>query len=74
MLFCVQIDVNICGGESGITITYTRDGRPSGEAYVCVASAEDQAKALAHNKEHIGNRYIESKLTALHHIFLFSQV
>ena len=52
-------DVEIVGGESGVTFTFTRDGRPSGEAYVCVASPEDKAAAIHHNREHIGSRYIE---------------
>jgi len=52
-------DVIVAGGESGITFTYTRDGRPSGEACVAVVSHNDQMQALNHNKEHIGSRYIE---------------
>lgn len=56
------IDVLVEGGESGITFTFTRDGRASGEAYVRLATPEDQAAALDHNREHIGNRYIEGTL------------
>ena len=51
--------MTVAGGESGITFTYTRDGRPSGEAYVALISHNDQMQALNHNKEHIGSRYIE---------------
>lgn len=51
--------MRIVGGEAGVTFTFTRDGRASGEAYICVQSAQDQAAALDHNREHIGNRYIE---------------
>lgn len=60
--FSVASDVIVAGGESGITFTYTRDGRPSGEAYVAVVSHNDQMQALNHNKEHIGSRYIEGKM------------
>lgn len=61
------------GQDTGITFTYTRDGKPSGEAYVCVASPEDQAAALAKNKKHIGSRYIEGKLTAIISLICISE-
>ena len=35
------------------------DGRPSGEAFVELHSEEDVSKALAHDKEHMGRRYVE---------------
>lgn len=47
------------GGENGVTFTFTRDGRASGEAYVRVATSDDKMAALGHNREHIGSRYIE---------------
>lgn len=59
LIFFLILDVTVAGGESGITFTYTRDGRPSGEAYVALISHNDQMQALNHNKEHIGSRYIE---------------
>lgn len=34
-------------------------GRPSGEAYIELASAEDASKALKKDREHMGHRYIE---------------
>lgn len=47
-------------GEGGVTFTYGRDGRPSGEAYVQLSSEDDVKSALAHNRQHIGSRYVES--------------
>ena len=52
-------DVNIMGGKSGIHLTYTKDGRPSGEAYIELASEDDVEKALGKDKHHMGRRYIE---------------
>merc|ERR1719277_2132799 len=52
-------DCNIVGGNEGIHFTFVRDGRPSGEAYVELASADDMSKALDKNKQHMGKRYIE---------------
>lgn len=54
-------DVHVVDDENAVTFTYTRDGRPSGEAYIAVVSADDQATALNHNREHIGSRYIEGR-------------
>ncbi|KAL4432818.1 hypothetical protein ABPG77_008144 [Micractinium sp. CCAP 211/92] len=51
--------VETVGGEGGIVFTCTPDGRPTGEAYVELASEEALAAALARHKEKIGARYIE---------------
>ena len=51
--------VNIVGGSGGIHFTFVRDGRPSGEAYIELASEEDVHKACTRDKEHMGKRYIE---------------
>lgn len=37
----------------------TRDGRPSGEAYVEMTSHDDLLKGLKYNKKTMGSRYIE---------------
>jgi len=50
---------DIDGGESGVHFTFSREGRPSGEAFVELSSEEDVANATAQNNEHIGSRYIE---------------
>ena len=42
-----------------VHFTYVRDGRPSGEAYVELASNSDVAAALGKNQQHMGKRYIE---------------
>lgn len=52
-------DASIKNGEQGIHFTFGPDGRASGEAFVEVCSAEDVSKALGHNREHLGGRYIE---------------
>ena len=53
---------NILGGKYGIHFTFVRDGRPSGEAYVEMASNEDVQKALTYDKQNMGKRYIEGEL------------
>ncbi|XP_055876218.1 heterogeneous nuclear ribonucleoprotein F-like isoform X2 [Biomphalaria glabrata] len=52
-------ECNIKNGEKGIHFTFSREGRPSGEAFVELESEEDITNALAQNNEHIGSRYIE---------------
>jgi hypothetical protein len=58
-------ECNILGGKGGIHLTYTKDGRPSGEAYINLASEDDVAKALAKDKHHMGRRYIEGTFFAV---------
>merc|ERR1719431_1211151 len=55
-------DCTILNGEEGVGFVYARDGRFSGNAFVEFSSKEDSEKALEHNKEHIGKRYIEVEL------------
>ncbi|KAL6527798.1 hypothetical protein OROMI_029609 [Orobanche minor] len=45
--------------EESIHIIYNFEGRPTGEAYVEFASAEDAEAALAKNRMTLGSRYIE---------------
>lgn len=52
-------DVSIVNGEEGVHIAFNHEGRASGEAFVEVSSKDDLEKALAHNNEHLGHRYIE---------------
>ncbi len=52
-------DCNIVNGDKGVTFTFCEDGRPSGEAFVDLASEDDVTKALEHNNEHMGRRYVE---------------
>jgi len=46
-------------GNDSVHMTTTREGRPSGEAYIELATEEDLEKALAKDKKHMGKRYIE---------------
>ena len=52
-------DCQVKNGEKGVFFTFTPDGRPSGQAFVELCSEEDVSKALGHNKEHMGKRYVE---------------
>jgi len=55
-------DCGIIGGTNGVHFTYVRDGRPSGEAYIELATEDDLELALAKDKQNLGKRYIEGKL------------
>jgi len=52
-------DCEVDGREDGVHFTYSREGRPSGEAFVELRSEDDVQAALQQNNEHIGSRYIE---------------
>lgn len=52
-------DCEIVGDENGVHLTTDRQGRPSGECFIELASQEDFDKAKGHNKENMGKRYIE---------------
>lgn len=43
-------------------MTLSREGRPSGEAYVEMMSEEDVEKACKRDRDHMGHRYIEGNL------------
>jgi heterogeneous nuclear ribonucleoprotein F/H len=55
----ISEDSNIVGGAAGIHMTYTREGRPTGEGYLELGSEEDVERALTKHNEHLGPRYIE---------------
>lgn len=46
-------------GADGIHMTFSREGRPSGEAYIEMESDEDMTKGLDKHNSHMGHRYIE---------------
>ncbi|XKL66577.1 hypothetical protein PGB90_009997 [Kerria lacca] len=50
---------NIKNGRAGVHITMSREGRPSGEAFIELESKGDAEKALRKDKQHMGHRYIE---------------
>ncbi|UYV77744.1 HNRNPH1, partial [Cordylochernes scorpioides] len=56
-------DCNIVGGTEGIHMTFSKEGRPSGEAYVEMDSEEDVRLGLEKNNAHLGHRYIEGNPT-----------
>lgn len=45
--------------SDGVQITLTREGRPSGEAYVVFKSEDEMRRALTKDKEKIGERWID---------------
>lgn len=54
-------DSTVIGGADGVHMTTSREGRPSGEAFVEFATEEDLKLALKRDRDHMGNRYIEGK-------------
>lgn len=58
ILFLLR-DCKVLNEDGGVKFAFGIDGRPSGEAFVELCSAEDVEKALAHNREHMGKRYVE---------------
>lgn len=56
---------NIKGGKLGIQMTMSREGRPSGEAYVEMETEEDVEMACKKDREHMGHRYIEGNVISI---------
>ena len=54
-------ECEIKGGQEGIHMTMTREGRPSGEAYIEMESDEDCEKAVKKDRQHMGKRYVEGE-------------
>lgn len=52
-------ECHIKGGINGVHMTLSREGRPSGEAYIELESEQDMEIGLQRHNEHIGHRYIE---------------
>lgn len=52
-------DCSITNGKNGVHMTMSREGRPSGEAYVEMDTPEDIEKACKRDRDHMGHRYIE---------------
>ena len=48
-------------GTDSVHMTMNREGRPSGEAYVELASKEDYDEALKKDRQSMGKRYVEGK-------------
>ncbi|GFZ13016.1 RNA-binding (RRM/RBD/RNP motifs) family protein [Actinidia rufa] len=54
--------------EDSIQFTLNREGRPTGEAFVGFASAEDSKVAMAKNRMTLGSRYIELFTSSLNEL------
>uniref|UniRef100_A0AAQ4RD64 Heterogeneous nuclear ribonucleoprotein H1 n=1 Tax=Gasterosteus aculeatus aculeatus TaxID=481459 RepID=A0AAQ4RD64_GASAC len=52
-------DCKIIPNGGGIHFTYTREGRPSGEAFVEMETEEDLKIAVKKDRETMGHRYVE---------------
>ncbi|KAM7322396.1 hypothetical protein ACRRTK_017901 [Alexandromys fortis] len=52
-------DCKIQNGTSGVHFIYTREGRPSGEAFVELESEDEVKLALKKDRETMGHRYVE---------------
>ncbi|CAG2068750.1 unnamed protein product, partial [Timema podura] len=52
-------DCTVKDGKNGVHMTMSREGRPSGEAYVEMETEEDIERACKKDRDHMGQRYIE---------------
>ncbi|KAI4458856.1 heterogeneous nuclear ribonucleoprotein-related [Holotrichia oblita] len=52
-------ECNVKGGKNGVHMTTSREGRPSGEAFVEFENEGDMERACERDRDHMGNRYIE---------------
>lgn len=55
-------------GGGGIHFTYTREGRPSGEAFVEMETEEDLKIAVKKDRETMGHRYVEGVYICLNYV------
>lgn len=60
-LYTLFPDCDIVGKVNGVCFTYSKEGRPSGEAFIELKTAEDFKNALAKDRKYMGHRYIEGK-------------
>lgn len=52
-------ECNVKDGKNGVHMTTSREGRPSGEAFVEFEDEGDMERACERDRDHMGNRYIE---------------
>ncbi|XP_014233919.1 heterogeneous nuclear ribonucleoprotein F-like isoform X1 [Trichogramma pretiosum] len=52
-------DCRILNGKNGVHMTMSREGRPSGEAFIEMESEADIEAACKKDRDHMGHRYIE---------------
>lgn len=55
----IFLGCKILNNGTGIHFTYTREGRPSGEAFVELETEEDLKMAVKKDRETMGHRYVE---------------
>lgn len=60
-IFFSVLDCNIVGKVNGVCFTYSKEGRPSGEAFIELKTADDFKNALSKDRKYMGHRYIEGK-------------
>lgn len=58
-------ECKIAHNGTSVHFTYTREGRPSGEAFVEFESEEDLKIAIKKDRETMGHRYVEGKRRVL---------
>ncbi|XP_049572919.1 heterogeneous nuclear ribonucleoprotein H3 isoform X1 [Syngnathus scovelli] len=52
-------DCDIVGKVNGVCFTYSKEGRPSGEAFIELKTSDDFKNALCKDRKYMGHRYIE---------------
>ncbi|XP_035007246.1 heterogeneous nuclear ribonucleoprotein H3 isoform X2 [Hippoglossus stenolepis] len=52
-------DCDIVGKVNGVCFTYSKEGRPSGEAFIELKASEGFKNALSKDRKYMGHRYIE---------------
>ncbi|XP_077376105.1 heterogeneous nuclear ribonucleoprotein H3 isoform X2 [Festucalex cinctus] len=52
-------DCDITGKVNGVCFTYSKEGRPSGEAFIELNTSEGLTNALSKDRKYMGHRYIE---------------
>lgn len=57
----IGLECDIRNGLRGVQFTTSKDGRPSGEAYVHLDNEADFKKAVAKDRKYMGHRYIEGR-------------
>ena len=61
----VTAECRIRKGKKSVQMTLSREGRPSGEAYIEMETPEDVELACKRDRDYMGHRYIEGNLLIL---------
>lgn len=59
LIECLCSGSKIANSGTAIHLTYTREGRPTGEAFVELESEEDLKIAVKKDRDTMGHRYVE---------------